>query len=414
MLVSPQSAPMAFAAAKDAAFVIDANTGKVLYESKADAHRHPASLTKMMTLYMLFDAMKAGKVKLSTRIPMSAFAAGKPPSKLGIKPGQSITVETAIHALVIKSANDVAAAVGEHLGGSEAKFAAMMTRKARQLGMSRTTFRNASGLPDDAQVSTARDLSKLGMALREHFPQYYSYFGSQSWRFAGRTMRNHNRLVGTVTGVDGIKTGYIRDSGYNLVTSAKSGDKRIVAVVLGGRSGAARNATMRKLVEQYLPKASGKRSGPLIARAKTVEREQVALVRGKDAPIPMRKSGNPSKPAQIVASFAAATPNIRPKAEIELIKPQTDDVVTASIARDGWVIQIASLSSEVEARQMLAHAQDKAGKLLGNRQPFTEVFQKGGVTYHRARFAGFSSKDAAWSACEQLKKRNFGCLAFAN
>ena len=241
---------------KYAAIVIDANTGQVLHADQADSRRYPASLTKMMTVYMLLEAMRQGRVSASTDIPISANAASRPPTKLHFKAGQSISVDTAIRAMVTKSANDVATAVAEHLGGSEARFASMMTSKARQLGMGSTVFRNASGLPDPGQVTSARDMATLGLALRRHFPAQYGYFGRTSFAFRGRTIRGHNKVLETVRGADGIKTGYTRASGFNLATSVRRDGKAIVAVVMGGNSSRQRDALMAQLIETFLPKAS--------------------------------------------------------------------------------------------------------------------------------------------------------------
>ncbi|MEM7567149.1 MAG: serine hydrolase [Pseudomonadota bacterium] len=242
-----------------AAIVVDAKTGKTLFSRHADKARFPASITKVMTLYMLFEAIEQGRVKMSDRVVMSRHAASMPPSKLYIKAGRSISVQDAIKALVTKSANDVAAAVGEHLGGTESEFAAMMTTKARQLGMTRTTFRNASGLPNSGQKTTARDLARLGMAIREHFPKQFEVFKTRSFRYGKSTYTNHNRLLGSVSCVDGIKTGYIRASGFNLLASCTSGKRRIVAVVMGGRSGKTRNAHMAELIKGYVGKATRRR-----------------------------------------------------------------------------------------------------------------------------------------------------------
>lgn len=248
---APQAAP-----SKYAAIVVDANNGKVLFEENAEATRYPASLTKMMTLYMLFEAIEQGRLSRSSLIPVSAYAAARPPSRLGFKPGQSIDVDTAISALATKSANDVAAAVGELLGGSKEQFADMMTVKGRQLGMRHTVFRNASGLPDAGQQTTARDMALLGIALRKRFPQYYAYFSKQSFSFNGKTIRGHNRLLGRVEGVDGIKTGYIRASGFNIVTSVNTDGRKLIVVVMGGNTAAARDAHVRDLIERYLMRAS--------------------------------------------------------------------------------------------------------------------------------------------------------------
>ena len=240
---------------KYAAIVVDANTGRTLYASSADDVRYPASLTKMMTLYMLFEALDSGRVSKSTQIPVSAYAASRPPSKLGLKAGQSIDVESAINALVVRSANDIATAVGEYLGGSEAAFAAAMTSKARSLGMTRTSFRNASGLPDPGQQTCARDMARLGMALRQRFPHHYRYFGQQEFAYAGRRIRGHNKLLET-GGVDGIKTGYIRASGYNVVTSVNRDGKQLIVAVMGGSSANERNAHVRQLISRYMPAAA--------------------------------------------------------------------------------------------------------------------------------------------------------------
>lgn len=238
---------------KYAAIVVDANDGKVLYQAASDASRYPASLTKMMTLYLLFEAMESGRVSAGTQIPVSDYARSRPPTKIGFKRGQSIDVDSAIKALVVKSANDVAVAVAEYLGGSEVNFAALMTAKARSIGMQGTVFRNASGLPDPGQLTTARDMAVLGLALRKRFPQYYSYFSTTSFAYRGRTIRGHNELIGGVDGVDGIKTGYTRASGFNVVTSAARGGRKVVAVVMGGDTARSRNANMAALIDRYLP-----------------------------------------------------------------------------------------------------------------------------------------------------------------
>lgn len=241
---------------KYAAIVVDANTGKVLFDRNSRDLRYPASLTKMMTLYMLFEALETGRVDPAAQLPVTAFAASKPPSRLGLRAGQHIDVQTAILALCVRSANDVATVVAEYLGDSEARFAQMMTAKARQLGMNSTTFRNASGLPDADQRTSARDMAVLSTALRKRFPQHYHYFSNREFSYAGKIIRGHNDLLGRVDGVDGLKTGYIRASGFNLATSAGRGGRRIVAVVMGGETARARNAHMEELIEMYLPKAS--------------------------------------------------------------------------------------------------------------------------------------------------------------
>ena len=313
----------AHANAKYAGIVIDAKTGKTLYESSADQPRYPASLTKMMTLYLVFDALKAGRVSLNTAIPVSRNAANEQPSKLGLKPGQTITVENAILALVTKSANDAATAVGEFLGGSEARFAEMMTQRARSLGMSRTTFRNANGLPNSAQKTTARDMARLGLALREHHPRYYKYFSTRSFRYGRNRYGNHNRLLGRVKGVDGIKTGYTRASGFNLVSSVKRNGRHLVAAVFGGKTAGARNAEMRNILDRSFSKAS---------RQKT----RKALPRLIAEP---RRTSRPKRVA------AAATPPPPLPALAPATEPPSTDRAASGAAVDRPAIQIARVKS---------------------------------------------------------------------
>jgi len=242
------------------AIVVDANSGKTLHEASADGLRHPASLTKIMTLYLLFERLESGKMKLNSSMPVSERASVQAPTKLGLRPGQNLEVEDAIRGLVTKSANDAAVVVAEAIAGTEDDFAALMTSKARALGMNRTTYRNASGLPNDEQVTTARDQALLGRAIQERFPRYYRYFSTPSFTYRGEAMRNHNRLLGRVEGVDGIKTGYTRASGFNLVTSVKRDNRHIVAVVLGGSSASSRDARMRDLIASYVADASNRRT----------------------------------------------------------------------------------------------------------------------------------------------------------
>jgi len=244
--------------------VVDEKSGLVLHEVSADEPRHPASLTKIMTLYLLFEQLEADKLKLDTPLPISTRASIQNPTKLGLKPNQTITVEDAIKGLVTKSANDAAVVVAEAIGGSEEQFAALMTIKARALGMSGTTYVNASGLPADAQITTARDQALLGRAIQQRFPAYYQYFATPSFRYKGAEMRNHNHLLGSVKGVDGIKTGYTEASGYNLTSSVRRDQRHIVAVVLGGTSNGARDARMRQLIEEHIVKASIEQTAPMI------------------------------------------------------------------------------------------------------------------------------------------------------
>jgi len=404
------AAPSAALAAKGAAIVIDATTGKTLYSSNADEPRYPASLTKMMTLYMVFEAMNAGRIGKNTPVPYSRYAASRPPTKLGVRAGGSVSVETAILSLVTRSANDSAAALGEMIGGSEENFARMMTAKAQRLGMRSTTFRNASGLPDPRQVTTARDMALLGMSLREHFPKYYGYFGVQSFTHGRTRIANHNKLLGRVKGVDGIKTGYTRASGFNLVSSVKDGNRMLVAVVMGGTSGRARDAQMTKLIAAYLPKARGRGDNPLIADRGAVTQQNVARAEAIEPASPVVAALVPvPRPSRKLAAEAKPEPAIA--AAIEQPKVETDPVKTASVSRSGWVIQVGSVGSERDARALLDKTSDRASGLLASAEPFTEEFVKGGATYIRARFGGFSSQQQATSTCAALKKRSIQCYA---
>lgn len=235
-----------------ASVVIDMSSGKELYGYSQNAVRYPASLTKMMTLYLVFEALQSGQIGKSTLIPISANAANQPPSKIGLRAGGTIDVDTAIRAICVKSANDISVALAEYLAGSEDAFAARMTAKARAIGMSRTTFRNASGLHDPGQVTTAEDMARLGVALRRKFPQHFSYFGLKQFNVAGRTVAGHNKVLDTVAGANGIKTGYTRASGFNLVTSVERDGKQMIAVILGEDSARARDARMAALVMAYM------------------------------------------------------------------------------------------------------------------------------------------------------------------
>jgi D-alanyl-D-alanine carboxypeptidase len=298
----------------------------VLHEVSADEPRHPASLTKIMTLYLLFEKLESGKLKLDTPLQISARAALQNPTKLGLKANQSIKVEDAIKGLVTKSANDAAVVIAEAIAGSENEFATLMTLKARALGMTGTTYVNASGLPNDAQITTARDQAILGRAIQHRFPRYYHYFSTPSFSYKGVEMHNHNSLLGQVKGVDGIKTGYTEASGYNLVSSVHRDDKHIVAVVLGGTSNAARDARMRQLIEEHIAQASTQWAVPSIAEASlqddarvetvaatishaeilTGERFEMTLARAKGGPVPIPKP----RPA-IRATQPATTKGLR-------------------------------------------------------------------------------------------------------
>ena len=413
---------------KYAGLVIDNNTGKILYQENANAPRYPASLTKMMTLYIVFEEIEAGRLRLDTPIRVSKHAASEPPSKLGFKPGQTITVRNAIRALVTKSANDVATAVGEHISGSESAFARRMTKRARDLGMPSTYFRNAHGLPDSQQKTTARDMARLGQALKEHYPAYFTYFSTRSFKYRGTVYSNHNRLLGRIKGVDGIKTGYIRASGFNLVTSVRRDGKDITAVVMGGRTGKSRNAHMTDLISRYLPKAKrGKRKDAQIAALPVASFPKPRPGAGTETAKPVTATGtvtptarNRSGSAQIRS--AARTPV--PPASIPAGSADVDTrLTTQSISeagsrgdvrqtpRSGWVVQVGALPSRSQADKRIAKARKSAASALKGRDGFVEEIRIKNRTHYRARFHGFSGKQQARQACATLKKSAIECFA---
>ena len=532
-------------AAPYADIVMDANSGTVLHSTNPDALRHPASLTKIMTLYLLFEQLEAGKLKLDSDLKVSADAAGQSPTKLGLKPGTTLKVEDAIKGMVTRSANDAAAVVAEAIAGDEDEFAKLMTRKAQSLGMSRTVYKNASGLPDDDQVTSARDQALLGRAIQERFPRYYKYFSTRSFNFRGQSIGNHNHLLGRVEGVDGIKTGYISASGFNLVTSVHRGNRYLVAVVMGGSSAGSRDARMRELISDKIAQASTKRTAPMIAEAgeaadrsgeakvaqaeikaepkkptkptakakakqeakqepkpepqaeadeeaadakdepkfavASISSSPVHLVSSpaQTAPAPARKateqpaiaagSTEPIRPVLVktlavraggqTASIAplqvyqgassapveatqstpapatAAKPEPAPEpvaiaapavpAAMRVAQAQNAPAPTAASTpmpaaqpakaqtHSGWIIQVGAYHVEQEAKERLSVVQTKASKVLTGADPFTEVFDKGGTAYYRARFAGLD-RDKAEAACKYLKRNDVECVAIKN
>lgn len=287
---------------KYAGIVVDAKTGKILYESAADSLRYPASVTKVMTLYVLFQELAAGNLTLKTKMRVSKHAAAASPTKLGIAAGKTISVLDAIKALVTISANDIARVIAEHISGSESKFAERMTATAKALGMSRTVYRNASGLPDKGQVTTVRDQSILAMAVYQHFPKYYEYFQTRVFKWGKRSYGNHNRLLGS-NGVDGIKTGYISASGYNLMTAARTDGKHIVVIGFGFDSASARDAKVREQVKKYLPKA---RSGDYVAMVPVPGRKGQAVQIASAEAMPVTPAPFPAFREAEVAAVAMA------------------------------------------------------------------------------------------------------------
>jgi D-alanyl-D-alanine carboxypeptidase len=411
------------AAAKYASIVVDAETGLVLHETNADTRNFPASLTKMMTLYLLFEALESGEVTLSDKLSVSARAAKQQPSKLGLKSGATISVENAIRALVTKSANDVAVVVAEALGDTEWGFAKLMTAKAKALGMGRTNFANASGLPDSRQLSTARDMATLSLALISDFPQYYHYFSLGSFTYKGKTYANHNKLLTAYDGVDGIKTGYTKASGYNIAISAVHDGRRLIAVVFGGKTASVRNRHATELLDQAfatvdeldLPEA------PAVIEAYVAPPappEKPLATVSLPIALPEQGSGEGETVAIVPPPVPAQAAAVQP-APVEAVEtaPLPDSSQVASlgdVAIDAspaglWSIQVGAFSRHANAEKAAVAAGGQAKKpLAGAAVQVVEVRNDQGLLY-RARLANLSESNAR-EACRLLTKQNTACL----
>lgn len=350
--------------AKYASIIVDAETGRILHGTNVDTRNYPASLTKMMTLYVVFDALDSGELKLNSTFTVSRRAAAQPASKLGLRKNQTISVENAILALVTKSANDVATTIAENISGSERAFALRMTSLARKLGMTRTTFRNASGLPHRGQLSTARDMAKLARALLTNHAKHYGYFSVKSFAYKGRSYKNHNKLLTSYEGVDGIKTGYIRASGFNLVASAKRGEQRLIGVVFGGNSSRHRNRHMTKLLNKGFAILDKKYLTVADKPVQSTKRDQVAAV---------------------------STP-------------------PASRTKETWTIQVGAFGRQTQAYEAAQTAVDLAPRLLTHGKiKVVPITNRSGRTLHRARIYDISKKQA-YRACRTLKKKRMNCM----
>jgi D-alanyl-D-alanine carboxypeptidase len=364
--------------AKSSSIVLDAETGAVLEQSNADAQNYPASLTKMMTLYLTFEALDAGKLKLDREFPVSAHAAAQAPSKLGLMPGETITVRDCVLGVVTKSANDCAVVLAEGLGGNEGAFAQRMTDKARQLGMKNTFFHNASGLPDPQQHTTARDLATLARALYRDFPNHYHYFATREFEWRGAVFANHNHLMSSFQGMDGIKTGYIRASGFNLAASAVRNNRRLIAVVMGGESARARDLHMAQLLN-------------------TAFAEHRTIAVADSEPV----SDDASPPAPRTRSIAAALSPIG-QAEAAPTAP-----ARRTVGAGRWAIQLGAFNKEAAA----AKAAATVAKLPLAKGKRTEVLEPGDADkepLYRARLTNFSKHEAEL-ACRTLHKRHHQC-----
>ncbi|MGH1378882.1 MAG: D-alanyl-D-alanine carboxypeptidase family protein [Alphaproteobacteria bacterium] len=430
---------------KYAAFVMDADTGLILHRENSEKKLHPASLTKMMTLLMVFDALDHGAIRLNTRIHISEHAASMIPSKIGLKPGETIRVKDAIHALSTKSANDIAVAVAEKLGGSEKQFALMMTKKARKFGMSKTRFRNASGLHDPRQVSTARDMAKLGRILVTRYKKHYHYFSKKSFTYKGKTYNSHNRLMDTYAGMDGLKTGYIRQSGFNLVSSAVRNDRRLIGVVFGGKTGRSRNAQMKIILDNAfarigairiakhtapIPKRKPRSNVMALAKPATLNHIQSTSKEINIARWSMLNSMNENSMFNRMIGQGDYDIAVRNRIETGLIaisaqmnekipayifnSAQNDDryenttTKSPNIKNDKWAIQIGAFTNRSRTDKAIINSLNKLPTHLRNERSTIAPLQTAQGWVFRGRLHGYT-KATAKEACKILKD----CIAIA-
>jgi D-alanyl-D-alanine carboxypeptidase len=368
--------------AKYASFVINENTKRIYHNKNADTRNYPASLTKIMTLYMIFDALESKKISMKTRLKVSKRASRQPPSKLYLSPGSTITVKNAIMALITKSANDVATVVAENLGKSERNFAKLMTKKAKQLGMTRTTFKNASGLPNRGQLSTARDMATLGMAIRRNHPKFFKLFKTKHFVYQGTKYTNHNNLLGSYSGTDGIKTGYTSASGFNLVASVERNGQRIIGVVFGGKKARSRDRHMIKLLNRHF---KTKPSKPLVRIAKPSE-------------IPL------ARPTITIVEKSVKNFNIPPTLKL----PPSDK-------EEDWFIQIGAFKNRLNAHKAARNARNMVPEQLANLpaslSKITRTSDKNNTVEYlwRVRFIELAENQAR-SVCAELWTSGFSCI----
>lgn len=372
---------------KYAAVVMDAATGEVLYDKRADSPRYPASITKVMTLYLTFEQLAAGKLRLDDQVMISPRAAAQPPTKIGLRAGETISVRDAMAALATKSANDIAVALAEKIGGSESRFAALMTLRASELGMRNTHFANASGLPDSRQISSAKDIAILSRAIMRDYPQYYSLFSTQQFSFRGQTIGNHNHLLGKVPGVDGIKTGFTNASGYNIAVSGVQDGRRLITVVLGGSSGRVRDANAEKLLLTGFD---------VMRRRDRGERFEIASA--FDAP---------QMGSYDTRSFAQGDRDEKNMVTLVRDQPRTAAAATAVSKKKPageWTVQVGAFKTKKEANQQLS----LVAKRFDHFDAAKRDADKAG-DFYRARFEGFSEKQAK-DACKAVKAKKMPCM----
>src|SRR5436190_481408 len=371
---------------KYAAIVMDAKTGEVLYEKRPDSPRYPASVTKVMTLYLTFEALAAGRIHLDDPVVFSPHASAQSPTKLGVRSGDSISVSDAMSGMATKSANDAAVALAEKLGGTEQRFAALMTLRAQELGMANTRFVNASGLPDSRQITTARDLAILSRAVMRDYPQYYKLFSTTAFVFRGQTLRNHNGLLYRMEGVDGLKTGFTNASGFNLAVSAVRDNRRLIAVIMGGPSVASRDRAAESLLMTGFDLMSRRAAG-----------EQITVAQNYFEPPSMQRDDDTAQDAGMKVMLASALPPLR-SSKLQIIEPKK------SRGASGWTVQVGSFRNRSDAKEQLAIVEKKSGKHFDDAQA---AAPKDDGKY-RARFSGLSEKEAR-AACQALKAKKQPC-----
>lgn len=388
----------AAASASVSSIMIDAENGDVMYEMNADERRYPASLTKLMTLYITFNALENNHIKLTDKLKVSRTAAGRSPSKLGVRAGETITVKDAIMAVIVKSANDCATVLAEHFAPTEADFAVLMTNTAHKLGMSHTTFKNASGLPNTQQKTTARDMAVLAMAVYHHFPQYYKWFSAKSFQYKGRTIGGHNYILKTFAGADGMKTGYTAASGYNIITSAKRSGKRVIAVTMGHNSVGERDKKVSRMMDKGL---THMQKGEINVAMLTNE------INGKASAVPKA-----TRLASVQKKTPAKTQAVRlAKAQS---KPAAKATKIASASSNGrYAVQVGSFSDYQRARNYALTVKNKLAKKYAVHDIKVEKVQAESKTVYRSKVIGLAKNDAN-TICRNMKRSNQACLVTAD
>ncbi len=409
-----------------AAIVVEASTGEVLYSRRADSPRYPASISKVMTLYIAFEEMAAGRLRPDDLITVSPRAASMPPTKLGLRPGDTITVDDAIRAIALRSANDMAVALAERIGGSESRFAALMTLRAQELGMQNSRFVNASGLPDSRQISSARDIAILARAVMRDYPQYYSYFSQRSFEFRGQTITNHNGLLRRMPEVDGLKTGYIRDSGYNLAASGVRNGHRIIAVVLGGNSTRTRDDNVEQLLLTGFDIMRRRDLGETIVATQTMFEPTAPPPTQYARLTPSPGQGDVQTTSDVMFTGTARTPTItlvnprdtalrpttptNPRSRgLSEAPAQREDRASSRSERGRWSIQVGAFRQRSDAREQLELVSDRfARQVRGARATVGD--RTGGM--YRSTFTGMT-EDNARAACAALRARRQPCMVIA-